>query len=253
MLKRAISFSLVFAVVLTFCGSAFAAAEPKVENSSRDGMTVTVTTYSEDHVKSVVESDDLIATTTRDGNNITITEFDKLTGEEKTVKYDLAEFDTPVESVPPRSPQVDMQSKWMSYHYPGDGYITWLNNGAYVLILQNNQIYTTTGVSSTLRGYVNAFVSNIRDADEHYQEAVETLIDLVPIVGNAKMIAELIGLAAGVGNNEETWLSILTGLIGIGTLPDLINVVRSAMNANSCHDAYVDAWYDAEPLCVPWG
>lgn len=243
----AMSFTM-FAGAVSLDASDDAAAET---NDSYDGGTLSFTAYSDDHNKAVFESDNFISTTIREGNHLTITEKNKATDEEIVIEHDI----NPNESYHDEDISIapnDMRVQWRSNHYPGDGYITWPNNGAYVLILESDQIYTTTGYSSTLRRYVNTFVSNVQDADDYYQDACEDLVDLIPIVGSAKAIAEVIGALGGVNNNVETWASFLASYVGAGNLSATISAARNAMNAHNCHTTYVDAWYDAEPLCVPW-
>lgn len=265
-IQRGVSFVLVAAMLTIFLPSVLAV---NTKTFTLDGMSVSYTEFAQDHTEVVVESDSITATTVRDGNHIIITTVNKKNSSARAARAvpQVIEFDlnsntkeilnqaitgtmddslvTPY-SVPP--------IKWMSYHYPGDGYQTWPSDGygSYLLILQNNRIYAGTVMSSTLRGYVNTFVSKVKAADDAYQAAVIGLVDQIPIVGAAKIIAQLIGALGGVNNNQETWISLLTSITGISTIPGAISIVRNAMNAYNCHESYVNAYNRAYPYCTPW-
>lgn len=231
---------------------------------STDEFTLSVTSASAEQNRVVVESDDYIATTLRNGSHFIITEVNKLTGEEKVIEHymeteNLSDYEQSASietngnqegGIAPRTVEVD----WRSNYYIGDGYIYWPNsgaNGAYVLRLQREEIYTTGSTSSRLKRYAETFVTNIHLADSYYQDACEDLVDLSP-VGAAKAVAELITLISERNVTIEAGISFLISMFPISDVISATKCVNNAWNANQCHTKYEDAWYDAEPLCVPW-
>ncbi len=239
-------------------------SDANTEIYSMDDLTLSFTAVSMEQNKSVVEGTDCIATTIRDGNHFMIAEINKFTGEEKILEYYIntdnltnCEPVMPVETTDDQGNEIAPQTvevEWRSYHYPGDGYIYWPNNGvsgAYVLRLQGDEIYTTGNMSSKLKKYADIFTTNVRQANSYYQDACEDLVDLSS-VGAAKAVAELITACATDNLTVEGCCSFLISMIGVGSIIAAESCAVNAWNANHCHTKYENAWYDAEPLCVPW-
>lgn len=214
--------------------------------------SLTLTQYDDTHSQCTVESETVLATTVRDGDHFTLTTIYKDNSQETQV----LEFDIDMEELFRADNEIIPRDvspvKWMSYHYAGDGYQTWPSNGAYLLIHEWNELYTGTSMSSTLRGYVNTFLTYVRDADESFQAACEKLVGLVPVVGQAKTIAELIGMLGGVNNNEDSWASVLADIVGVSTIPNIVSAAKNAINAYNYHNYYIDAYNNAKPYCTPW-
>lgn len=257
-MKKLCSVFVALAMILSMCPNVGAIS---TEVFWDDGMTISYTQYGDEKAEAVVESESVRATTIREGNILHITtEYKNEDGrvleiQEVEVDLDVIDDEITMEILPEDSsvaPHSAAPVRWMSQHYDGDGYQVWPSSGAYLLIVDEEEIYTGTSMGSVLKNCVRVFTSNVKDADEYYQAACEGLVDLLPVVGAAKAIAQLIGAMGGVNDNEETWLSCLSTIVGVAQFPTMKGVVENSMRSSECHELYIEAYNNAYRYCTPW-